>query len=105
VSYLVNTLLFHGATGGSAGIWLARWLTDHAIDASASGVGGGEEWLVVFNPGVIQGVLPRPVSTLEGAQDVPVFRDQKSALAKAAVLPAEALEETDPQKRPGKIHP
>lgn len=106
-SFLVNTLLFHGATGGMAGVWLAQWLTGQGIDASASAVGSGEEWVVVFNPEVVENVTPRPASTLEGAVDFPVFRAQKSALAMAPAAHGGNWEEAVPalRRHPGRGNP
>ena len=51
--YLVNLCVNHEALSGPAGPVLAKWLSDHGVDASLESKSGHEDWLVVFNPRAI----------------------------------------------------
>jgi hypothetical protein len=53
-SVLVNLCVNEESLGGSAGVELARWLSDKGIDASLHKQSASEHWVVVFNPKVIE---------------------------------------------------
>lgn len=51
---LVNLCVNHEAVAGKNGVVLAEWLTAQGIDASLHRVNSQEQWVVVFNPKIIQ---------------------------------------------------
>jgi hypothetical protein len=67
VEYLVNLCVNYDVLSGSQGISLAEWLVDQGIDASLQSKGAGEQWVVVFNPKIIERyrVVPSAQVSLE----------------------------------------
>ncbi len=54
VNCLVNLCVNHDVLSGEQGLNLARWLVEQGIDASLHCVNLQEQWVVVFNPAIIQ---------------------------------------------------
>jgi hypothetical protein len=54
VEYLVNLCVNYDALSGNQGIQLAEWLVEQGIDASLHSRGAGEQWVIVFNPRIIE---------------------------------------------------
>ncbi|KVP75582.1 hypothetical protein WJ96_07690 [Burkholderia ubonensis] len=53
-SYLVNLCVNNDVLSGSQGVSLAAWLVEQGIDASLHTVNLAEQWVIVFNPLVIE---------------------------------------------------
>ena len=53
-SYLVNLCVYHDVLSGSQGVSLAAWLVEQGIDASLYSVNLEEQWVIVFNPAIIE---------------------------------------------------
>lgn len=67
VSYLVNLCVYYDVLGGNQGLRLASWLAEQGIDASLYNVNLTEQWVIVFNPAIIEGY--RTVSAAEVSLD------------------------------------
>ncbi|WP_157639691.1 hypothetical protein [Burkholderia ubonensis] len=61
-SYLVNLCVNNDVLSGNQGICLAAWLVDQGIDASLHRVNQVEQWVIVFNPTVIERYRAVPAS-------------------------------------------
>ena len=87
-TYLSNLCVNHEALTARAGPALAEWLTDRGVRYEISRVmamgAGEEEWLVVFDPSIIQSAVPVRASELDrlaeyGDRDFPLFSTQLTA--------------------------
>lgn len=91
VSRLVNLMVNAESLSGQVGIELASWLASKGIDASFHKPGSGaEQWVIVFNPMIIQShrVVPASAVSLSDyelpgvpARPGPVVRVQQQASA------------------------
>lgn len=97
-SYLVNLIVNHEALTGGAGPALARWLTEHGIDASRQSQSGNEDWLVVFNPDVLKTFKKLTAAQADAmgldAWDWGSMEEQRAALA-----PSPAVASPSPRSR------
>jgi hypothetical protein len=67
VEYLVNLCVNYDVLSGSQGVGLAEWLVEQGVDASLDHKGLGEDWVIVFNPKIIERyrVIPSAQVSLE----------------------------------------
>jgi hypothetical protein len=52
--FLVNLCVYHDVLSGNQGLNLAAWLVEQGIDASLHTVNAVEQWVIVFNPAIIE---------------------------------------------------
>ncbi|WP_434715924.1 hypothetical protein [Paraburkholderia sp. A3RO-2L] len=62
LSYLVNLCVNNDVLSGTQGVALAAWLAEQGVDASLHTVNAVEQWVIVFNPAVIERYRVVPAS-------------------------------------------